>query len=392
MPRMLARCASQSIATRSQQLGGSPILLFAADNPMVSPGRKTVLASWLSLTLLLILAAPAIAEFKLSNGAVCKTGNDCNSGACKPYPDAHNYCLARDMDCAEPESDGLPPGYTAKVDGRTWMCRNGSSWQLSEKRANGDRCNGDSQCASDRCRANPDGHRYCLARPLDCADSHTNGVRSGFTMQFEQKSWSCLRGTGWGAARFSEFDNGVGRHRVCSPLQCPSGDADCQARQKAKSQDCEQLKAIEIELATPVSLAIAQGRDAAVRAGVYPIPKNIRIQLQEFFTANILNEVRYRVGSAGDSELLRFAFDWLRTSAFVMGHVIIFRSEQDALNDVRLWAHELEHVIQYEYLGIDGFAQRWIQAATRGEYDEDRTTIEGAATARAIYVCSHISC
>jgi len=157
--------------------------------------------------------------------------------------------------------------------------------------------------------------------------------------------------------------------------------------------DCGRLKAIEIELATPVSLVIAEGRDAAERVGVHAIPEYIRARLDDFFTPETLNRVRYRVGGAGKSELLQFTFEWLHTSAIVMDHVIIFRDEQDALHNVRLWAHELEHVIQFEMLGVDGFAQRWMQPDTRGNYlDDDRTTIEGAATARAVYVCSHIDC
>lgn len=359
---------------------------------MVLAGRKVVLAAWLSLTLLPVLAAAANAELELGNGTACNTGSDCLSGFCESYADERRYCLARDMSCAEPESDGLPPGYTAKVDGRTWICRNDEGWQPADKLANGDRCADDSQCASERCSPNPDGHRYCLARVLDCADSWTNGVSFGFTMQFHHRSWTCIRGKGWGPAQFSEFGNGVGGHRDCSQRQCKSGDADCKARQKSKILDCKRLEAIVTEWATPVGLAITRGRDAAERAGVYSIPGNIRSRLQEFFPANILNVVRYRVGAAVDSELLRFAFDWLRTSAFVMDHVIVFRDEQDALHNVRLWAHELEHVIQYQTLGINGFAQRWIQPAIRGDYDEDRSTIEGAATARSIYVCSYIGC
>jgi hypothetical protein len=296
------------------------------------------------------------------------------------------------MTCAEPESDGLPVGYTTRVDGRTWICRKGVNWQASEKRANGQRCGSDPQCSSERCRANPDGNRYCLAKTLDCADSRTNGVSVGYTIQFHGASWTCIPESGWGPARFSNFSDGVGKHRNCPQPECKAQDASCAARRKAKLQDCRQLKAIEIELATPISIAILRSRDAAVGAGVHKIPENIRASLQEFFTTDTLNRVRYRVGATGESEYLRFAFEWLRTSAIVMGHVIIFRDEQDALNNVRLWAHELEHVIQYQMLGIDGFAQRWMQPAKRGGYDEDRTTIEGAATARAIYVCSHLSC
>lgn len=283
-------------------------------------------------------------------------------------------------------------GHTDTVDGRTWMCLEGGRWRSSPKRANGARCSDDSQCASERCQDNPDGHRYCLAVSLDCSDARMNGVAAGYSMQILGQSWTCTQENGWGAARFSEFGEGVGDDRVCRADRCSPGDTRCEADRKSKLRYCEQLKAVEIELAQPLSRAIAQARDAALQAGVRRIPQDIETQLAEFFPAKILDRVRYRVGLPGDSEILRVAFEWLRTSAFVLDDVIIFRDEQDALGNVRLWAHELEHVIQYEMLGIDRFAQRLIQADTRGTYDEDPTTIEGAATARAIYVCSHISC
>jgi hypothetical protein len=296
------------------------------------------------------------------------------------------------MDCAEPDSDGVPFGYTATVDGRTWVCQDETNWRSSDKLANGIDCTSDRQCSSGRCSPNPDGHRYCLAKPLGCADSRTNGVKFGYTMQMFDKSWTCLPGQGWGPARFSRFTTGIGKYRNCAQPACEAGDAGCEARQTAAKRKCEHVKGIEIELAKPVGIAIEQSRDAAERAGVHTIPGPIRAKLEPFFTAHTLDRVRYRVGVTEESEILRFAFQWLHTSAIVMGHVIMFRTEQDALHNVRLWAHELEHVIQYGNLGIDGFAQRWMLPATRGDYDEDTSTIEGAATARSIYVCSHISC
>jgi len=361
-----------------------------------SRGRSQVqtilLASWLISALLLIFAASATAGPKRASGAECRANGDCLSDSCSPYPDGRHYCRTPDSDCAEPRSDGSMAGYTATVDGRTWMCREGGRWRSSPRRANGVRCAGDVQCASRRCQSNPDGHQYCLAASLDCSDAWVNGVTAGYTMQILDKPWTCTRERGWGPARFSDFSGGVGSDRVCRAQTCEPRDNDCKAARKEKLRYCERLKTIEIELAEPVSLAITEGRNAAERAGVHKIPGDIRNRLAAFFPPETLNKVRYRVGMPGNSEILRIAFEWLRTSAFVLDYVIIFRNERDARTNVRLWAHELEHVIQYEVLGIDGFAQRLIQADTRGVYDENPATIEGAATARSIYVCSHIGC
>ena len=342
---------------------------------------------------LAIAAGPASPDPRLDDGLECRSDDDCRSHACSGFPDGGRYCRAPGSDCAAPDSRGLGADYTASVGGRTWICQDGGRWRSASALANGALCGDDAQCASRRCRANPDGRRYCLARPLDCSDARTNGVAAGYTMQILGKSWTCTRENGWGAARFSEFTDGVGATRECRAPPCVSGDARCEARRDEKLRYCERVKAVEMELAEPVAVAIVQGRDAAERAGVHPIPDRIRAPLEAFFSPHTLDKVRYRVGMPGDSEILRFAFEWLQTSAFVLDYVVVFKREQDALENLRLWAHELEHVVQYEMLGIEGFAQRWILAGQRGGYDDDdRTTIEGAATARAIYVCSHLSC
>jgi len=261
------------------------------------------------------------------------------------------------------------------------------------KLENGAMCQTHGDCRSGACYPYPDMRNYCVDPTFDCSDPRTDGVSAGYTMQFRNESWTCIQEKGWGPAQFSNFGDGVGRHRQCLLTGCEAGKIDCKAARKEALMDCGWLKAIEIELATPMSVVIAEGRDSAERASVHTIPDYIRSRLEEFFAPDTLNKVRYRVAAAGKSELLRYTFEWLNTSAIVVDHVIIFRDEQDALHNVRLWAHELEHVIQYGMLGVDGFAQRWMRPDTRGDYyDDDRTTIEGAATARAVYVCSYISC
>ncbi|MNC80231.1 hypothetical protein D3C75_1329590 [compost metagenome] len=50
--------------------------------------------------------------------------------------------------------------------------------------------------------------------------------------------------------------------------------------------------------------------------------------------------------------------------------IIVFRSPDDALNNVALWAHELKHVQQYLQWGVREFATR---------YTRDYTTVEAPA-------------
>ncbi|MNF05204.1 hypothetical protein D3C80_2048820 [compost metagenome] len=53
--------------------------------------------------------------------------------------------------------------------------------------------------------------------------------------------------------------------------------------------------------------------------------------------------------------------------AVTLVDIIVFRSEEAALNDVALWAHELVHVQQYQQWGVAEFARR---------YSRDYDTVE----------------
>jgi Domain of unknown function (DUF4157) len=140
-------------------------------------------------------------------------------------------------------------------------------------------------------------------------------------------------------------------------------DPICEARKVARKADCERLKATEIAQAIPLKVAIIESRNSAIRAGVEPIPAEIRAQLEPFFPVQILDWVKFRVGSRGALDVQRFAFD-SGAAAVTLGNVIVFNDDAGA-SDPCLWAHELEHVIQYKHLGIDGFAQRYSASETR---------------------------
>ena len=46
--------------------------------------------------------------------------------------------------------------------------------------------------------------------------------------------------------------------------------------------------------------------------------------------------------------------------AMTLGHVIVFKNRDEALEDSALWAHEIKHVLQFDEWGIDGFAVRYL--------------------------------
>lgn len=103
---------------------------------------------------------------------------------------------------------------------------------------------------------------------------------------------------------------------------------------------------------------ILASRDDAIKAGVQPIPTDIRARLKGHFPEDLLTRVRYRVGTGRDFTLQTRAFKG-NAAAITLGEVILFRPDAKGEAEVRLWAHELIHVQQYARWGVRGFARRY---------------------------------
>ncbi len=106
---------------------------------------------------------------------------------------------------------------------------------------------------------------------------------------------------------------------------------------------------------------IVQSRDAAVAQGVERIPGAIRAALHGYVPDDILDRVRWRVGGAGEMTLQQNLFRFGYAPAVTLDHVVVFERESDALNDPKLWAHELKHVMQYAEWGVTDFAARYLR-------------------------------
>ena len=104
---------------------------------------------------------------------------------------------------------------------------------------------------------------------------------------------------------------------------------------------------------------IIQSMKDAERKGVHPIPKSMRIRLDPHFRKDLLDRVRYRVGSHPWTTLPEVGFDVFGVRAMVVGHIIVFRDE-DAASEFWLWVHECVHVVQYSRGTITEFARRYI--------------------------------
>lgn len=111
--------------------------------------------------------------------------------------------------------------------------------------------------------------------------------------------------------------------------------------------------------ATALEGWILRSRESAVREGTLPIPAEIRRQLLPFYSAELLDVVRYKVGDNDELSAARNVMQNPDIKAVTLVDIIVFRSAQMAEQDVALWAHELLHVQQYREWGSAGFAARY---------------------------------
>lgn len=117
---------------------------------------------------------------------------------------------------------------------------------------------------------------------------------------------------------------------------------------------------------------ITQTRASVPAASVRPIPLHIRVQLEAWYDWRVLETVRYKVDDGRELSAANAVLQNPDVNAVTLVDLIVFRSAQDAEDNVALWAHELKHVEQYQQWGVEGFAAR---------YSRDYQAIEAPAYA-----------
>ena len=113
---------------------------------------------------------------------------------------------------------------------------------------------------------------------------------------------------------------------------------------------------------------IVSSRDAVLAEGAEPIPPRIRAALAGYVPESILDRVRWRTGASEMSlpqTIIRFGDAY----AVTLDYVVIFQDQREALEDPKLWAHELKHVMQFAEWGVDGFATRYLRDYEAVEHD-----------------------
>ena len=106
---------------------------------------------------------------------------------------------------------------------------------------------------------------------------------------------------------------------------------------------------------------IDSARQQAIADGVRAMPPGVYRALLGYFPAALLQRARYAVGGTRRLSLPMLAFSYGDALAMTLGDVILFKTARAADNDLKLWAHELTHVMQYQRWGIEGFAERYVR-------------------------------
>ena len=102
-----------------------------------------------------------------------------------------------------------------------------------------------------------------------------------------------------------------------------------------------------------LAFAIRTSRNTA-GGGARPIPADIRGQLSPYFPPQILDLVRYNTNKASLSlpAIINLVNDG---NTVTLDDLVVF-TDSNAASDPVLWAHELTHVMQYQNMGVEGFA------------------------------------
>lgn len=163
---------------------------------------------------------PGLPIGNLFNGDECKQDSDCRSGSCYPGPGYGDpkYCMAKNRNCAWPDSDGFMYGAELSFEGYPVRCMDPGSGSRSRfayyagepgpivgGRNNGESCQQDKDCRSSYCYPGP-GYgtdNYCIAAEKNCAWPGTNGYMYGTTATWEGFPVRCMDPGSGSIARFA---------------------------------------------------------------------------------------------------------------------------------------------------------------------------------------------
>ena len=114
---------------------------------------------------------------------------------------------------------------------------------------------------------------------------------------------------------------------------------------------------------------IDDARQRAIADGVRPVPAGIYRALLGFFPSALLRTCRCAAGRSHALTLPALAFSYGDATAITLRDVILFKNERIAESDLKVWAHELTHVMQYQRWGLHGFAEHCVRDSNAVEQE-----------------------
>lgn len=173
----------------------------------------------------------------------------------------------------------------------------------------------------------------------------------------KRRSLLLALGLAWAIPAGADGSCPAGQYQVCL-LGCFCAPMDL-------GQAGQVIQDVELMASSSLAFALRQARDDATALGSQPIPLHIRAQLEPWYDFAVLDAARYRVGNEQQVNAANALLQNPDVNAVTLIDTIIFRNAADAEDNVALWAHELQHVLQYQTLGVEEFARRYTR-----NYDE----------------------
>jgi hypothetical protein len=123
------------------------------------------------------------------------------------------------------------------------------------------------------------------------------------------------------------------------------------------------------DAASALAGLIDDARRQAIADGVRPIPPAVYRSLLGYFPAALLQKCRFAATGARAFSLPAFAVSYGDPKAVTLSDVVLFKNQLVAETDLKDWAHELSHVMQFQRWGIEGFAEHYVRDSSAVEHE-----------------------
>lgn len=123
------------------------------------------------------------------------------------------------------------------------------------------------------------------------------------------------------------------------------------------------------DAASTLAALIDDARRQAIADGVRPIPPAVYRALLGYFPAALLRKCRFAATGARALTVPALAVSYGDPKAVTLSDVVLFKNQRNAETDLKDWAHELSHMMQFQRWGIEGFAEHYVRDSSAVEHE-----------------------